>query len=354
MRRQFRLLRKPAFSYSLAVAMVFVSVHLEARPRDTISGREQEARLAELQHIPWDGEVIERTTNSMKLACRTSVAKIDVKDPLTQKTKTLELKISRPRRVDRSPVVIIVPPISGATPIDHSMAYGLCTARLASIIADINDNSQPQEMPAWGHEDVINRSAVLSLRTVIDFAQAHPKFDANKIGMMGTSLGGIDTSIMAGVEPERLKAIVISVGGGNLPYTMARSTNKRIRTLRDRRMAHLNMASVDEYEDVLHDILRYDPLDFASRARPERILMFHATRDTMVPYKTQRLLYEALGRPMFDSVRMEHVTGIIYVAYSKLGKMINFIQRRFGLVETPVPEILPEAKITPQMILGED
>lgn len=315
-------------SLCLLGSALFTSVKANARLRDPISPAEQSIRLDELRHTPWDGRYSEKKSK-WRWRCKQSYVKIMVEDPATLERTPVELQIVRPRSSRPVPVVIIVPTISGKTLIDTSSADTLCKKGMASIIADINDTSQPKVLPSWEHEDRVNRFAVLALRTVIDFAEGYRYFDRDRIGMLGTSLGGINASLMAGVEAERLKAIVITVGGGNLPYTLAWSDNSTIRKLRDARMKAVGMTRVEEYEDKLHEVLRYDPHDFADRVYTDRILMVLAKKDVTVPYGTQWYLHKSFGNPQYLLLNTNHVKAIVATTYLHFEKVVRFLRSRF-------------------------
>src|SRR5690606_31229816 len=158
-----------------------------------------------------------------------------------------------------------------------------------------NQNTVPEEIPSWGFEDQNNRRAILSLRTIIDYIEGTPYFDSRKIGMIGSSLGGVTTSFMAGIEPQRISAFVIVVGGGNIPYTLSVSDNEKILELRRRRMAAEGLTDPEHYEDKLREILKFDPMYFASFAVRDKIFMALSRSDTKVPTLVQEDLFRAFG-----------------------------------------------------------
>lgn len=314
----------------LGVAMSLTSLEARARLRDPIPLEEIQERLALLQHSPWDGTFKQVALNS-NMRCKFSRVEIPVTDPISGETTPVSLALVQPRDLTQTPVIVVVPTIKGTTLVEYAAAGQLCYSNLAAIIADVTDNSQPEEMPAWGHEDRTNRDTILSLRTVIDFAEAFPEFDNSNIGMMGFSLGGISTSFMAGVEADRLKAVVMTVAGGNFPHALATSTNSEISLLRQRRMAHEKMSDVIEYEEKLHETVKLDPIYFAHLARTDRIFMIMGAKDTSVPYAVQRQLYDAFGQPEFFLLNRAHKGTILEVVGFHMKKIAAFFKSKFDL-----------------------
>ena len=211
---------------ALAVSLVLglSSSRALARPQDPIAPSEMQARLAELQQEPWSNRGGSGIAD-WEGDCDEHAATIDITDPVTHSKRVVKLLLRRPDSATPVPVMLIVPTIDGVTAIEHSMGSQFCDSGVASVVADVNDRAIPDVMPAWGLEDRVFRSSVLSIRTILDFAETNQHFDKDKMGMIGASLGGISTALISGIESDRLKAIIIAVGAGNIPYALAYSTN---------------------------------------------------------------------------------------------------------------------------------
>jgi len=238
--------------------------------------------------------------------------------------------------------MIDVPTIRGVTIVDDQFASNFCDMGVATIIADVNENSLPEEYPAWGLEDVRNRKAILSLRTIIDFAKSDARFNHDKVGILGASLGGIVTAFIAGLEADRLAAIVTVVGGGNIPYILANSDNDTVEELRDARMESAGLETVEEYENKLRETLRYDPMYFAFRGRSDKMLMVVSSTDTKVPADVQYELHKAFNKPVMSEYTMGHLGTILGVAYVWFDTVSEFLQTKLDIQKlrrpfTPIP-----------------
>lgn len=309
-----------------------------AKKIDPLSPTELALRLQDFAHDPWNGSASE--TDRRGGSCRESKVKLEVRDPLTQEKRPVDVAIMRPASKNKVPVVLVVPSMEGVTVIEPKIASQLCSNGIAAVIADVVDTTLPKTLPAIAHEDVQGRRAILALRTIIDLVSNHPAFDRDRIGIIGVSLGGVITSMIAGIEPDRLKAVVIVVGGGNLPFVLATSDQSKVADLRRQRMDFLKLHDSDRYEDWLRGTLRYDPMYFAARANHDRIMMITAKSDTKVPYSVQQDLFEAFGRPKVSEYSGGHVETIISMTYFYFGEVLDFYKSRLGLAPAFVPDVI--------------
>lgn len=315
--------------YIIAAIFWCVPFLSHALPIDPLPPKEMEARLQLLEHTPWAGPIVEENLE-WDLFCYNSTVDLDVIDPLTQELKRLRVQITRPDVRRKVPVVIIVPTIKGSSLLESAVASQLCDHGIASVISDVMDTTEPREMPSWETEDINIRYGILGLRTTLDFVQQFPAFEPDQVGVMGLSLGGIVAGLLATVEPERLRSVVIAVGGGNLPYILANSEEKRVRSLRERRMKHTRLPDKLAYEMELRKHITFDSLYFAPRAQTKRVFMIMADQDKLVPYSVQRDLHTAFGEPKFILHRGGHMGGLIGLVLSYMDPVIRFMKASFA------------------------
>ena len=345
---------------TLALVMLAAAVGMprsaQARPLDPIAPSETARQLGELTHVPFDGKALEKADGWMS-SCRRSIVTVQVTDTVTGETRAQNLTLIRPaKNAAPTPVMILVPTMEGITPIETSIASGFCDAQIATIIADVDDNSIPKVLPSWGLEDARNRYSILALRTTIDFAKTSPYFDSNRVGFMGLSLGAIMGSFIAGLEGERLAAMVLVLAGGDLPYILSVSDNSRVKEMRDGRIEAAGLKTNEEYEEILHQTVRYDPLHFASRAKPDKMLMVMSSNDTKVPTAMQNDLYEAFGKPENSVYKSGHVQTIISLTYWYFNTVTDFLGKKFQMqVKAPVakgPFLLRAGERAPEAPVG--
>lgn len=311
-----------------------------ARPLDPISSEQTLQLLNEMTPIPFNGKSLERD-DGWSGSCRRSIVTISVTDTVTGVARLQNLTVIRPAKtLTPVPVMVVVPTMEGITPIETSIASSFCDAQIATIIADVDDNTVPTVMPSWGLEDVRDRYSVLALRTTIDFAHNSPYFDHNRVGFMGLSLGAIMGSFIASLESDRLAATVLVLAGGNLPYILSISDNERITEMRDQRMKATGIKLVTDYEEKLHQTLRYDPLRFSFAAKPGNMLMVMSSNDNKVPTVAQNTLHEAFGRPESSLYSLSHVETVIALTYFYFHTVTDFLNTKMDL--KPLPEAKPK------------
>jgi dienelactone hydrolase len=132
--------------------------------------------------------------------------------------------------------------------------------------------------------------------TVVTWLSRQPSVDPRRIGVLGVSLGAMIAHLAMGKD-ERLSAGVAILGGGNLADLRRASLVFKIREHDPPRK--LSLQELDRLDQV-------DPLHYASRNQPRRVLMIQAARDLLVPPRDARVLWEALGRPPIVWVDTNH------------------------------------------------
>lgn len=317
----------------LVVAMFILlgNAPVQARPLDPIAPEEVARQVQELTPRVFDGFVTEKDDGWIE-SCRRSVFSLHVTDPVTGMVRTQEFTLVRPTStLAPAPVMIVVPSMEGITPIESSIASQFCQSQVATIIADVNDNTVPSVIPSWGIEDIRIRYAILALRTLIEFAQGSSYFDSKRIGFIGNSLGAVVGSYLAGLEPSRLAASILVLPGGNIPYILSVSDNSRVKSMRDKRMAAEGYTAVEQYENKLRETVRFDPLHYASTANTENMLFVMSTNDKTVPSAMQNELYNSFGKPLVSYYKLGHVQSIVAFTYWYFNTATDFLSKKFGI-----------------------
>jgi dienelactone hydrolase len=134
------------------------------------------------------------------------------------------------------------------------------------------------------------------MTTVVDWLVQQPGVDPARIGAVGISLGAIVVHLAIGRDP-RINAGVAALGAGNFANNYHGSLanrvfiKPRVRGYNAQDTAKLNLV---------------DPLYFADRNRPRRVLMIQAARDVVLPPRYAQELWEALGRPPIQWIDVNH------------------------------------------------
>jgi dienelactone hydrolase len=151
--------------------------------------------------------------------------------------------------------------------------------------------------------------------TVVTWLQNQPEIDPTRIGAVGVSLGAIVLHLTMGLD-ERIRAGVAFLGAGNLVDINQDSLLGRL-FLRSRRWK-LTTQDIEQLKTV-------DPLTYANRNRPRRVLMVQAARDAFIPQHAAQELWEALGRPPIQWLDTNHMA-LSYAQRSAMRAATAYLQ----------------------------
>jgi len=207
-----------------------------------------------------------------------------------------------------APAVVALPPSGGSArdPVMRRLARHLAAQGIACAVMDLpyhGYRKRPNVAPAAPYLEGSVRSSVQALgqaasdvRTVTDWLAAQPGINPRRLGVVGISLGAIVAHLAMGRD-DRLTAGVAVLGGGDLA-DLSR-TSVLVRLLRRLYSQPLDPATLGGLSAV-------DPLTYAARNRPRRVLMIEAARDQLVPPRDSTELWEALGRPPIQWLDVNH------------------------------------------------
>ena len=196
--------------------------------------------------------------------------------------------LARPRGAKRPPVAVILHGVTGSkdAPYVRATSRMLLEAGFATLSIDSpyhGDRARADRDPRFHNfTSYTNRNAAvqsaLDCMRAVDYARSRPDLDADRLGFVGFSQGAIvGTAFCA--RDERVKAVVLVVGGGNFlqMYPAAR-----------------NPAARERAERIA---LTIDPVHHVALISPRPLLMVNATRDDLVPRRCSEELFEAARQP---------------------------------------------------------
>jgi pimeloyl-ACP methyl ester carboxylesterase len=148
-----------------------------------------------------------------------------------------------------------------------------------------------------------------------------------KLGCFGMSMGAIVLNLLMGVD-ERFVAGVSVLGGGNINRMIWQGLMGRgiVRFLRTKGITRRHFYEVlEDYSTFLEEIRRggeipepkwewylLDPLTYAHRNNPRRVLMFNGFFDLIIPRSSVIELHRALGEPKLVWLPTEHFTAAFF------------------------------------------
>jgi dienelactone hydrolase len=243
----------------------------------------------------------------------------------------------------RKPLVIVLPIWGSYTYPPYAISAGLRrrgggginVLRVGgeSFVLDWEDMAEAPTKEAFLDEMAAGltrvRANVVDVSRIIDWAEAQPDVDPERIGLIGFSHGGITAGLVAVNEP-RLAATVIVMGGAN-PYRIFATCPGRVGKVREIILERFDW-TVEEYQTALEPICEpYDAATYPGRADPARILIIDAAKDHCIPADAREALWEVLGRPERISLDYGHKKAFLSMTPLGFNWMRKQIYRFFEL-----------------------
>jgi len=149
------------------------------------------------------------------------------------------------------------------------------------------------------------RVTIVDTRRLIDWAEQRPEIDADRVALIGCSLGAFVAGTIATQEP-RLAATVTVMGGSHQHLVVAYCDGKRATRVQATAAENFGWDR-EELAAQLEPIMSVvDSANYPDRVDPRRVLIIDAGRDKCVPEKAREDLWLALGKPERISMDYDH------------------------------------------------
>ncbi len=225
----------------------------------------------------------------------------------------------------KTPVVIVLPVLGGNNNESELFCSYFAEHGYASLI--VHRDRKQKEFVNLQNIEWSLRDMVVDNKIVIDWLMTRNEIDADRIGVFGASMGGIKASLLLSLDP-RIKAGVIALAGGDLPYMFWNSKEKGIIERIDALMRKSKL-SREELYGILRNKIKTDPLPLAPYMDARNILLVQPVFDKIVPYRKQRELGKAIGGPERIHLLAGHYTSIAYIYYVRRASL-RFFEKKFG------------------------
>ena len=141
------------------------------------------------------------------------------------------------------------------------------------------------------------RALLLDSRRLLGWLETRPEIDPTRLATAGVSLGGIMAATLMGID-DRVRGGVFIMAGGGLAEILHDSKERPLERFRERAYAELGIATRQSFLDEVRPLTEaIDPLTYADRLDPRRVLLVSGRFDRAVPPERTEALWEALGRP---------------------------------------------------------
>lgn len=213
---------------------------------------------------------------------------------------------------EQSPVVIFLHGFLSAKEHNLHYAYQLATRGVRVILPDAYLHGERSNASS---EDMMNvhfwkivLTSVKEVHTIYEQLKAKNYLVSDKIGLAGTSMGGIVTSGCLAVYPW-VQAAGICMG----TTSFTKLATHQVVEMQQREI-DLPM-SAQEQAGLMTMLSKFNMEDHEPMWRGKPIIFWHGMRDTVVPYQMSRDLYDSLNDEQLEAIR--------YLSEEKAGHAVS-------------------------------
>ncbi|WP_169979201.1 alpha/beta hydrolase family protein [Tautonia rosea] len=256
--------------------------------------------------------------HTLRQTPRYAVAKLTFPSPVTSPdpaNNTVHAEYFQPLQPGRRPAVIVLHILGADFALSRYLAARLADAGVAALFVKLPyyGERRPAAIDARFLSSDIERSVTAMRQGVCDVRRAaqwlasRSEIDRHRIGVTGISLGGIVSSLAAGVDPQISQAAILLGGGGlaeilwDMPEDEARDSRKAW------------IASGRTKEELARLTHPFDPLTYAAGLQGKRVLMIAGRSDEVIPPSATTKLWEAAGRPPIQWLDCGHYSAAGYL-----------------------------------------
>ena len=194
---------------------------------------------------------------------------------------------------------------------------------LANWSAIIAATDESEFLELWQEAVDRQRVTIVDVRRLIDWAEQRPEIDADRVALIGFSLGAFVAGTIATQEP-RLAATVTVMGGSHLHSVIATCDGKRATRVQTTAAENFDWDQEELAAKLAPIINVVDTANYPNRVDPKGILIIEANRDKCIPEKSREDLWLALGKPERISINYDHAPAF----YSMTPLGFNWMRRR--------------------------
>lgn len=241
------------------------------------------------------------------------------------------LRYDPPHTDGKAPVVIILPIFGGDEyRLECYFARYFAERGITALVVE----REKQELIADEKEiNLLLDRSVHEAVSVLNWIGTQLELDAERIAIFGISMGGIIATLITAID-SRIKAAVLALVGDDLPYIIRHCQDGALRGsgISAKRTEYLQERQLTPtvFEERLRSSIIWDPLKFASRIDPEKVLLVLAALDRVIPFKKGLHLRRAMRKPPKTIfLPSGHYTAMAYLPYVRRAAY-RFLKRKLN------------------------
>lgn len=164
-------------------------------------------------------------------------------------------------------------------------------------LKELHDSKTEEEYISWLNVSAAAiKNYITDVRRLVDWAEKQSEIDSLKIGIIGSSVSSSLAALVMACD-ERIKAGVLDKGGGSFADLLIYSDEPGIKMVRKKVMERFSW-TLREFDERIRSVLQpVEPINYASRIDPGKVLFFSARYDTWIPNFSVENFWKALGEP---------------------------------------------------------
>lgn len=238
----------------------------------------------------------------------------------------ISLRYFEQNKDGKFPTVIFFPMSARPAPVSHLLSRFFSSQGMNCAIMRRPLEREDALMDITTMEEEL-QNIIVRYEQAVDWVYSREKVDAGRMGTVGISLGGVESSVIAAIDP-RLKYHIVALAGAPLPEMIRDSTESGLVRRRTLWKEANNLSDAQLYEKLVKTI-KTDPSNLAPYIDARKVFMIRASRDTAVPSKLQEKLWEAIGKPDCVSLPTGHLQAALYLPYI-IGKSLELFHEKLG------------------------
>lgn len=212
---------------------------------------------------------------------------------------------------EKRPAILISPILGGNMVVDRFARYYAGRGYLVALVH--RKRIHWDENKGISQVEDYMRTSVIRLRQAVDWLEAQPEVDPERIGAFGISYGAILHSVLAAIEP-RIAYHILAMPAAPLADVIMACPDRAITKLKQK-VRELYGWSDEEIHTRLQRSLVTDPIYLAPYVPTHKVQLYIALFDRVVGAGRSFRLWKAMGRPELKILPFGHYGGILVFPY---------------------------------------
>ena len=213
--------------------------------------------------------------------------------------------------------VVIYPPTGGVTRLERSYAKQFAKRGATAIVLTNWTGLSESTLELSIHQTLHERAMKAFEVTMLNIPDTH------SISVLGTSVGGIFTSLIAAMFDRPDRYLIIGAGAP-VAEVISQSDQSDLAKARDQRYEKYGFSTEAEYAEELSKVFNLEPTEMSKPAEGVRLGAFVLTEDTTVPTHHQYKLAEHWQAQVWE-IEASHVWGIFRAWWSYSDEIADFL-----------------------------